>query len=64
MEVDRHTAATFLLERGISIRVVQQILGHSQLSRTERYTHVTTARLTQLHARPCQQIRVRIGPAK
>jgi site-specific recombinase XerD len=37
------TAATLLLEQGISIRVVQQILGHSQLSQTERYTHVTTA---------------------
>jgi hypothetical protein len=39
----RHTAATLLLEQGIDIRVVQQILGHSQLSQTERYTHVTTA---------------------
>jgi len=39
----RHTAATLLLEQGIGIRVVQQILGHSQLSQTERYTHVTTA---------------------
>ena len=38
----RHTAATLLLEQGIGIRVVQQILGHSQLSQTERYTHVTT----------------------
>ncbi len=37
----RHTAATLLLEQGIDIRVVQQILGHSQLSQTERYTHVT-----------------------
>jgi site-specific recombinase XerD len=39
----RHTAATLLLEQGIDIRVVQQVLGHSQLSQTERYTHVTTA---------------------
>lgn len=38
----RHTAATLLLEQGIGIQVVQQILGHSQLSQTERYTHVTT----------------------
>ncbi len=38
----RHTAATLLLEQGINVRVVQQILGHSQLSQTQRYTHVTS----------------------
>jgi site-specific recombinase XerD len=36
----RHTAATLLLGQGIDIRIVQQILGHSQLSQTQRYTHV------------------------
>jgi site-specific recombinase XerD len=38
----RHTAATLLLAQGIHIRVVQQILGHSQISQTQRYTHVTS----------------------
>ena len=33
---EEHTAATLLLEQGINIRVVQQILGHSQLSQTQR----------------------------
>jgi site-specific recombinase XerD len=37
------------LEQGIDIRVVQQILRHSQLSQTQRYTHVT-AELTRLAA--------------
>jgi integrase len=37
----RHTAATLLLEQGVDIRVVQQILGHSTLTVTKRYTHVT-----------------------
>lgn len=37
----RHTAATLLLEQGVDIRVVQDILGHSTLAVTRRYTHVT-----------------------
>ncbi len=37
----RHTAATLLLEQGVDIRVVQEILGHSQPSTTKRYAHVT-----------------------
>ncbi len=35
----RHTAATLLLEQGVDIRVVQEILGHSTLAVTRRYTN-------------------------
>jgi site-specific recombinase XerD len=38
----RHTAATLLLEQGVDIQVVQEILGHSSLAVTKRYTHVTS----------------------
>lgn len=38
----RHTAATLLLEQGVDIRVVQEILGHSTLAVTGKYTHATS----------------------
>lgn len=38
----RHTAATLLLEQGVDIRVVQEILGHSTLAVTTKYTHITS----------------------
>jgi site-specific recombinase XerD len=38
----RHTAATLLLEQGVDISVVQEILGHSTLAVTKRYAHVTS----------------------
>ena len=38
----RHTAATLLLEQGVDISVVQELLGHSSVAVTKRYTHVTS----------------------
>ncbi len=60
----RHTAASWLVMRGVPMSVVQAILGHADLATTQRYSHLAPATLRDEMARALREVGVRQGTSR
>ena len=61
----RHTAATLMLQNGVDVRTLQEVLGHDHLNTTQIYTHVDNEDLrSAARANPLGQIKRRGRPPK